>query len=93
MQNRGGLRSTIQPPARYPGPRGPKMLMKLIVDTSDRQRVVGMHLLGPDAAEIIQGFAVAVVAGLNKEALDRTVGVHPSLAEEFVTMREPAREW
>ena len=64
------------------------MMMKLIVDTASR-RVVGLHVLGPDAGEIVQGFAVAIKAGLTKEQFDATVGIHPTAAEELVTMREP----
>lgn len=65
-----------------------KTLMKLIVD-SKTDRVLGVHMVGSDAAEIIQGFAVALKAGATKTDFDRTVAVHPSSAEEFVTMREP----
>ena len=64
--------------------------MKMIVDT-DTQRVIGMHMCGEDAGEIIQGFAVAMRAGATKEIFDSTIGIHPTAAEEFVTMREPAR--
>jgi glutathione reductase (NADPH) len=46
-------------------------------------------MVGHEAAEIVQGFAVAVKAGLTKAALDATIGIHPTAAEEFVTMREP----
>jgi glutathione reductase (NADPH) len=64
-------------------------MMKLVVD-GDSDRVLGVHMVGPDAAEIIQGFAVALKAGATKTTFDRTVGIHPSSAEEFVTMREKA---
>lgn len=64
------------------------MLMKLIVEEAGR-RVVGLHVVGADAGEIVQGFAVAVKAGLTKEQFDATVGIHPTAAEELVTMREP----
>ncbi|HBC57911.1 MAG TPA: glutathione-disulfide reductase, partial [Gammaproteobacteria bacterium] len=47
-----------------------------------------LHMVGPEAAEIIQGFAVAIQAGATKSIFDRTVGIHPSSAEEFVTMRD-----
>lgn len=60
--------------------------MKIIVDGSN-DRVVGMHMVGADAGEIIQGFAAAMVAGITKAQLDSTLGIHPSAAEEFVTMR------
>ena len=63
-------------------------LMKLVVDgTTDR--VLGVHMVGPDAGEILQGFAVALKTGATKTDFDRTIGIHPSSAEEFVTMREP----
>ena len=65
-----------------------RTLMKLVVDGST-DRVLGVHMVGGDAGEIIQGFAVALKAGATKTDFDRTVGVHPSSAEEFVTMREP----
>ena len=64
--------------------------LKLVVDaTSDR--VLGCHMLGPDAGEIIQGLAVALTVGATKAQFDRTLGIHPTLAEEFVTMRTPSR--
>ncbi|MCB1568050.1 MAG: glutathione-disulfide reductase, partial [Xanthomonadales bacterium] len=64
--------------------------MKLIVRQTD-DRVVGAHMVGPDAGEIIQGLAVAMKAGATKAHFDATVGIHPTAAEEFVTMREAAR--
>jgi glutathione reductase (NADPH) len=68
---------------------GERTLMKLIVDkTSDR--VVGVHMVGPDAGEIIQGIAIALKAGATKQVFDSTIGIHPTAAEEFVTMREPS---
>jgi len=51
--------------------------------------VVGAHMVGLDAAEIIQGVAIAIKAGATKEIFDATVGIHPTAAEEFVTLREP----
>lgn len=65
-----------------------KTLMKLVVD-GKTDRVLGVHMVGEDAGEILQGFAVALKAGATKTDFDRTVGIHPSSAEEFVTMREP----
>ena len=62
--------------------------MKLIVDASTN-RVVGLHMVGPDAGEIVQGMAVAIQMGATKADFDRTIGIHPTAAEEFVTMREP----
>jgi glutathione reductase (NADPH) len=63
-----------------------KTLMKLIVDTNT-DKVVGAHMVGDYAAEIIQGVAIAVKMGATKAHFDATVGIHPSSAEEFVTMR------
>jgi glutathione reductase (NADPH) len=67
--------------------RESKTLMKLVVKQDD-QKVVGAHMVGPDAAEIIQGVAIAVTCGATKQDFDRTIGIHPTAAEEFVTMRE-----
>jgi len=69
----------------------PRTLMKLIVD-ADTDRVVGLHMAGDDASEITQGFAVAMRMGATKADFDATVGIHPTSAEEFVTMRTPAVE-
>lgn len=65
-----------------------RCLMKLIVDAAS-DRVLAAHMAGPDAAEIIQGLAVAIRAGATKAVFDATLGIHPTAAEEFVTMREP----
>jgi len=65
-----------------------RTLMKLVVDRRS-QRVLGVHMVGHEAGEIVQGFAVAVKAGLTKAQLDDTIGIHPTAAEEFVTMRQP----
>ena len=64
-----------------------KIFMKLVVDAAS-QRVVGAHMLGPDAGEVIQGIAIAVKLGATKAQFDATIGIHPTAAEEFVTMRE-----
>ena len=63
-----------------------RTLMKLIVDERS-QKVIGAHMIGPDSAEIIQGIAIAIKAGALKSDFDCTIGIHPSAAEEFVTMR------
>ncbi|WP_163835152.1 glutathione-disulfide reductase [Spartinivicinus ruber] len=68
--------------------RNERTMMKLIVD-KDSQRVLGCHMVGADAGEIIQGLAVAIKAGATKDVFDSTIGIHPTAAEEFVTMREP----
>lgn len=65
-----------------------KTFMKLIVDKAS-DRVIGVHMLGPDAGEIIQGIGIAIKAGATKKDFDSTIGIHPTAAEEFVTMREP----
>jgi glutathione reductase (NADPH) len=65
-----------------------RTLMKLVVDRGS-DRVLGCHMAGPDAGEIIQGFAVALKAGATKQVFDDTIGIHPTAAEEFVTMRTP----
>jgi len=65
--------------------------MKLLVDQQS-DRVLGIHMIGPDAGEIIQGLAVAVKAGATKAVFDATLGIHPTAAEEFVTMRTPTRK-
>jgi glutathione reductase (NADPH) len=66
-----------------------RTFMKLIVDAASR-RVVGAHMIGPDAGEIIQGVAIAVKLGATKAQFDQTIGIHPTAAEEFVTLREKA---
>jgi glutathione reductase (NADPH) len=65
-----------------------RTLMKLVVD-AESDRVLGCHMVGPEAGEIIQGLAVALKAGATKRIFDETIGVHPTAAEEFVTMRTP----
>ncbi|MCX7256331.1 MAG: glutathione-disulfide reductase [Polaromonas sp.] len=67
-----------------------RSLMKLIVEDAT-DRVVGLHMVGADAGEIVQGFAVAMKAGATKAVFDSTIGIHPTMAEEFVTMREPVK--
>ena len=66
--------------------RGEKTFLKMVVDKKT-DRVLGIHMLGPDAGEIIQGMAVAMNAGATKAHFDNTLGIHPTTAEEFVTMR------
>ena len=67
-----------------------RTFMKLIVDRPS-DKVLGVHMVGPDAGEIIQGIGVALKAGATKAVFDSTIGIHPTAAEEFVTMREPAK--
>jgi glutathione reductase (NADPH) len=66
-----------------------RTLMKLVVDTTT-DKVIGAHMVGSDAGEIIQGLAIAIKAGATKADFDSTIGIHPTAAEEFVTMRESA---
>src|SRR5262249_1724374 len=79
------LSGRLQPPRSG---REERVMMKLVVDR-DTDRVLGCHMVGDDAPEIIQGMAIALKCGLTKAKLDTTVGIHPTAAEEFVTMREP----
>ena len=68
-----------------------RTLMKMIVDKVT-DKVLGVHMVGPDAGEIIQGMGVALKAGATKAVFDATIGIHPTAAEEFVTMREPVKQ-
>ena len=70
--------------------RDERSLMKIIVD-EETDRVLGVHMVGADAGEIIQGIAIAIKAGATKKVFDQTIGIHPTAAEEFVTMREATR--
>ena len=79
--------SSFRPMKHTLSGRDERTMMKLVVDRAS-QRVVGCHMLGPDAPEIIQGFAVAVKCGATKAQFDATVGIHPTAAEELVTMRD-----
>ncbi len=66
-----------------------RVFMKLVVDRAS-QRVLGAHMIGLDAGEVIQGVAIAIKMGATKAQLDETIGIHPTVAEEFVTMRDKA---
>jgi glutathione reductase (NADPH) len=79
--------TTFRPLKHTLSGRSERTLVKLVVDAAS-QRVVGAHMVGPDAPEIIQGIAIAVKAGLTKDDFDATVAIHPTAAEEFVTLRE-----
>ncbi|ARM84349.1 glutathione-disulfide reductase [Marinobacter salarius] len=81
-------RSEFKPMKHTLSGRDERSLMKLVVD-ADTDRVLGAHMVGPDAGEITQGIAVALKAGATKAQFDSTIGIHPTSAEEFVTMREP----
>jgi glutathione reductase (NADPH) len=65
-------------------------LMKIIVDSAT-DKVIGVHVVGPDSGEIIQGIGIAIKAGATKKVFDSTIGIHPTTAEELVTMREPRK--
>ncbi|MEE4857718.1 glutathione-disulfide reductase [Pseudomonas alliivorans] len=67
-----------------------RTLMKLVVDAKT-DRVLGCHMVGPDAGEIVQSLAIAIKVGATKQVFDDTIGVHPTAAEEFVTMRTPVK--
>ncbi len=81
-------RSTFTPLKSAMSGREERTLVKLVVDAKT-DRVVGCHMVGPDAPEVIQGLAVALKAGATKAHFDRTIGIHPTAAEEFVTMGSP----
>lgn len=84
-------KSTFRPMKHTISGRDEQTFMKLIVDAAS-DRVVGVHMMGPDAGEIMQGIAIAMRAGATKAVFDSTIGIHPTAAEEFVTMREPWQE-
>jgi len=80
-------KSTFTPLKQTLAGGGEKTLMKLVVERAT-DRVLGVHMVGPDAAEIVQGFAVALKCGATKAQFDATLGIHPTAAEELVTLRE-----
>jgi glutathione reductase (NADPH) len=82
--------SSFNPMKNSISKRQEKSVMKLVVD-AETDKVLGAAMCGPDAAEIMQGLAVALKAGATKATFDSTVGIHPSAAEEFVTMRTLTR--
>lgn len=82
--------SSFKPMKHTLSGRNEKSVMKLIVD-KDTDKILGAHMMGIDAPEILQGIGVAVKAGATKADFDSTIGIHPTAGEEFVTMREPLR--
>jgi glutathione reductase (NADPH) len=82
------FRSEFRPMRHTLSGRDERSMMKLVVD-GPSDRVLGVHMVGPDAGEIVQGLAVALKAGATKTTFDSTLGIHPTAAEEFVTMRTP----
>jgi glutathione reductase (NADPH) len=83
-------RSVFKPMKHTLSGRDEKTMMKLLVQKSS-DKVVGLHVVGMDAPEIVQGFAVAIKSGLTKRQFDQTTGIHPTAAEELVTMRVPVQ--
>lgn len=83
------FRSRFTPLRHTLSRRAEKAFLKLVVDSAT-DRVLGAHMLGESAAEIMQGLAIAITMGATKADFDRTLGIHPSAAEEFVTMRTPS---
>jgi len=81
-------RSAFRPMVHTLSGRDEHTMMKLVVDKPS-DRVLGVHMVGSDAGEIVQGMAVALKAGATKATFDSTIGIHPTAAEEFVTMRTP----
>ncbi|MYA16946.1 MAG: glutathione-disulfide reductase [Gammaproteobacteria bacterium] len=88
--NLGVYESTFKPMKHTITGRAERTMMKLLVNGDD-DRVIAAHMCGPEAGEIIQGLGVAIKAGATKADFDATIGIHPTAAEEFVTMREPRR--
>ena len=87
----GGLtiyESQFRPMKNTLSGRQEQTYMKLVV-SSDTDKIIGVHMMGPDAAEIMQGIAIAIKMGATKADFDAVIGIHPSAAEEFVTMRTP----
>ncbi|HEY4541444.1 MAG TPA: glutathione-disulfide reductase [Noviherbaspirillum sp.] len=84
------FQSDFKPMKHAFGPRGERFFAKLLVD-GESDKVVGVHLMGEGAGEMIQLVAVAMSAGATKADFDRTLAVHPTIAEELVTMRTPSR--
>ncbi|MDK9696188.1 MAG: glutathione-disulfide reductase [Siculibacillus sp.] len=85
-------RSTFRPMRATLAGRGARTLMKILVE-AESDRVAGVHIVGPDAAEMIQLVAVAMKMGAKKGDFDATMALHPSAAEELVTMRTPSSSW
>ena len=85
------FKSTFKPMKNTLSGHDEKTFIKLIVDQAS-DRVIGAHMMGADAAEIMQGIGIAVAMGATKQDFDRTIGIHPSSAEEFVTLRTRTRE-
>jgi glutathione reductase (NADPH) len=83
-------RSHFRPMLHTLSGRDEQTMMKLVVDRSS-DRVLGVHMVGPVAGEIIQGAAIALKCGATKERFDATIGIHPTAAEELVTMRSEVR--
>jgi glutathione reductase (NADPH) len=84
-------RSDFKPMKHTISGREQRSFMKLIVD-GDTDRVLGAHMVGPDAGEIMQGLGIAINMGATKAQFDATIGIHPTAAEEFVTMRTLSEE-
>lgn len=83
-------RTLFRPMKHTISKRDERTMMKLVVDKKTN-RVIGAHMVGADAPEIMQGIAIAINAGATKAVFDRTIGIHPTAAEEFVTMRTPIK--
>ena len=81
-------KSVFRPMKHTLSGRDEKTLMKLIIDRRT-EKVLGLHIVGPDSGEMIQAFGIAVKMGATKSQFDATVAVHPTAAEELVTMKQP----
>lgn len=86
------FRSEFRPLKATLGESDERMLMKLLVDSAT-DKILGAHMVGADAGELIQGIAIAMQAGATKKIFDSTIGIHPTAAEEFVTMRQSSEPY
>ena len=66
--------------------------VRVIVNTADSERVVGFHLIAPNAGEVTQGIAIAMKCGLTKEIMDSTVGIHPTVAEDCIGLKDTTKD-
>jgi thioredoxin reductase (NADPH) len=69
-----------------------KAYVKIVCDKQQDEKVIGIHYVGPNAGEVMQGYTVAIKLGVRKEDLDRTIGIHPTTAEEFVLLKKTKAE-
>ena len=84
-------RSEFRPLKATISGNGGRTMMKLLVEL-ETEKIIGCHMVGDGAAEIVQGLAIALKCGATKHQFDATMAIHPTASEEFVTMYEPLLE-